>query len=91
MLVGILAIIKAGCAYVPLDPAYPPARLNYMLEDSKAGCLISRKDLACKLSFSGQIIDPGNAELSDKGTNLPDAAVSSDLAYRRTNGFKRFY
>ena len=34
MVVGLLAILKAGAAYVPLDPAYPAQRLAYMLEDS---------------------------------------------------------
>jgi len=34
MVIGLLAINKAGAAYVPLDPAYPPERLTYMLEDS---------------------------------------------------------
>jgi arthrofactin-type cyclic lipopeptide synthetase B len=34
MVIGLLAINKAGAAYVPLDPAYPPERLAYMLEDS---------------------------------------------------------
>ncbi len=33
MVVGLLAILKAGACYVPLDPAYPPARLEYMLQD----------------------------------------------------------
>ena len=34
MVVGLYAILKAGAAYVPLDPAYPPERLAYMLQDS---------------------------------------------------------
>lgn len=34
MVVGLLAILKAGAAYLPLDPAYPPERLTFMLEDS---------------------------------------------------------
>ncbi|RMP62393.1 Amino acid adenylation, partial [Pseudomonas syringae pv. atrofaciens] len=34
MVVGLLGILKAGAAYVPLDPGYPPERLRYMLEDS---------------------------------------------------------
>jgi amino acid adenylation domain-containing protein len=36
MVVGLLAVLKAGAAYVPLDPAYPIERLTYMLEDSAA-------------------------------------------------------
>lgn len=35
LVVSILAVLKAGCAYVPLEPDYPEARTTYMLEDSK--------------------------------------------------------
>ncbi|MGY4641869.1 amino acid adenylation domain-containing protein [Pseudomonas sp. TE24901] len=34
MVIGLYAILKAGAAYVPLDPAYPPERIAYMLHDS---------------------------------------------------------
>src|SRR5262249_55910486 len=34
MVIGLLGILKAGAAYVPLDPAYPAERLAYMLADS---------------------------------------------------------
>nr|WP_229257047.1 non-ribosomal peptide synthetase [Duganella lactea] len=43
MLVGVLAIWKAGCAYVPLDPNYPAARLNFMLEDSGAQLVLIQR------------------------------------------------
>lgn len=35
MVVGLLGILKAGAAYMPLDPTYPPERLRYMLEDAR--------------------------------------------------------
>jgi hypothetical protein len=41
MIVGLLAILKAGAAYVPLDPAYPAARLAHMLEDSAPVTLLA--------------------------------------------------
>jgi len=41
MLVSLLATLQAGAAYVPLDPAYPPARLASMLEDSQAAALLA--------------------------------------------------
>lgn len=41
--VSVLGVLKAGGAFLPLDPAYPPERLRYMLEDSKARALISTR------------------------------------------------
>ena len=40
MVVAILAVLKAGAAYVPLDPAYPAERLAFTLEDSGASLLV---------------------------------------------------
>ncbi|MBR5376704.1 MAG: amino acid adenylation domain-containing protein, partial [Lachnospiraceae bacterium] len=40
-----LAVIKTGMAYEPLDPAYPKDRLNFMVNDAKAGLLICADDL----------------------------------------------
>ncbi|HLP59598.1 MAG TPA: amino acid adenylation domain-containing protein, partial [Candidatus Deferrimicrobium sp.] len=39
MITGIYGILKAGCAYLPIDPDYPPERIDYMLKDSKARIL----------------------------------------------------
>ncbi|MES2936776.1 MAG: non-ribosomal peptide synthase/polyketide synthase [Pseudomonadota bacterium] len=41
MVVGMLGALKSGCAYVPLDPSYPTARLRFMLEDAQVGCLVA--------------------------------------------------
>ncbi|MEL6880233.1 MAG: amino acid adenylation domain-containing protein, partial [Cyanobacteria bacterium J06607_10] len=43
MIVSLLAILKAGCAYVPLDPSYPIARLQYTLEHAGVGEVICHK------------------------------------------------
>ncbi|MGL5793403.1 MAG: condensation domain-containing protein, partial [Waterburya sp.] len=42
MIVGLLGILKAGGAYVPLDPAYPKERLNYILQDTQLGILLTQ-------------------------------------------------
>ena len=52
MVVGVLAVLKAGGAYVPLDPAFPAERLRYMVEDSGAKVLVTRRALSEAL-FSG--------------------------------------
>jgi non-ribosomal peptide synthetase component F len=49
MMVGILAALKAGAAYVPLDPSYPPERLAYMLHDSAPVALLIHARLRDKL------------------------------------------
>nr|APZ78834.1 nonribosomal peptide synthetase [Stigmatella aurantiaca Sg a15] len=46
MMVGLLGILKAGAAYVPLDPAYPRERLAFMLKDSGARVVITQEHLA---------------------------------------------
>jgi len=43
---ALFAVLKAGGAYVPLDPAYPAERVKYMLEDARAGVLITDRTRA---------------------------------------------
>jgi amino acid adenylation domain-containing protein len=43
MVISLLAILKSGAAYVPLDPEYPKDRIEFMLEDSAAKILITSK------------------------------------------------
>ncbi len=45
MIVGLLAILKAGVAYLPLDPLYPPNRLAFMLEDARPLVLLTQRHL----------------------------------------------
>ena len=44
MIVAILAVQKAGCAYVPLDPSFPSERLRHIMEDSALSVLITGKN-----------------------------------------------
>jgi len=46
MLVGLLAVLKAGGTYLPLDPEYPAERLAFMLEDTQPLCLITSREAA---------------------------------------------
>ncbi|WP_160647979.1 non-ribosomal peptide synthetase [Chengkuizengella marina] len=45
LVVSILAIMKIGAAYIPIDPKYPVQRINYMLKDSKTKLLITDKNM----------------------------------------------
>ncbi|QXH44121.1 non-ribosomal peptide synthase/polyketide synthase [Pseudomonas xanthosomatis] len=49
LVIALLAVLKTGAAYVPLDPDYPSQRLAYMLEDSAVRCLLAPRELALEL------------------------------------------
>src|SRR5688572_5862257 len=49
--IALLAILKAGAVYVPIDPSYPAARIQVMLEDTAPALLLTRSDLAGKLEL----------------------------------------
>ena len=50
MVVGLLGILKAGAAYVPLDPAYPQERIAFILDDAQAQVLVTEQQLGEGLS-----------------------------------------
>jgi amino acid adenylation domain-containing protein len=45
MVVASIGVLKAGCAYQPLDPSYPAERLNFMMQDASAKLLIADEEL----------------------------------------------
>jgi amino acid adenylation domain-containing protein len=53
LIVSLLAVLKAGGCYVPLDPGYPAERLRLMLADSSVRVLLSRSDLAGVVEGAG--------------------------------------
>ncbi len=53
MLVAVLGVLKAGGAYLPLDPSYPRERLSYIMEDARASLLITRERLAGIVAVDG--------------------------------------
>jgi amino acid adenylation domain-containing protein len=53
MVIGVLAVLKAGAAYVPLDPAYPAQRLAYMLSDSAPIAVLAGASVRQALPESG--------------------------------------
>ena len=49
VIVGLLAILKAGAAYVPVDPTYPASRLSFLIDDSQAQALLTQRSIATNL------------------------------------------
>jgi amino acid adenylation domain-containing protein len=87
MLVGLLAILKAGAAYVPLDPSYPADRLAFMVQDSGMPLLVTESPLASRIpasSASMLLLDADAARIAAHAdTDLPPEpeAGPEDVAY----------
>ncbi|HYH79663.1 MAG TPA: amino acid adenylation domain-containing protein, partial [Longimicrobium sp.] len=86
--VALLGVLKAGGAYLPLDPSYPPERLRYMLEDSRAGVLLTERaiggEMAAEFCAAGGtvlFIDDADADVSTVDATLVAAAAPANLAY----------
>jgi amino acid adenylation domain-containing protein len=54
--IGMLAILKAGGFYVPLDPAYPDERLQYILDDAKVGILLVHAETQRRTEEFGRVV-----------------------------------
>ncbi len=80
MVVGVLGVLKAGAAYVPLDPGFPPDRLAYMLEDSGAEILLTQTSLAGMFESKTKVVRIDALGAGDPRSQ-PLAASMDDLAY----------
>ncbi|MGK3122439.1 amino acid adenylation domain-containing protein, partial [Pseudomonas corrugata] len=84
MVVGLLAILKAGGGYVPLDPAYPADRIAYMLEDSAPAVVLAQTaTLGLLADATMPVIDLGSGRWQDESVSNPEIAelTSAHLAY----------
>ncbi|WP_253894822.1 non-ribosomal peptide synthetase [Corallococcus exercitus] len=85
LIVALLAILKAGAAYVPLELAHPRERLALLLQDCACPLLLSHSSLAQRLpSFSGRtlLLDGEASLLARQPTHAPGVSSSPDsLAY----------
>jgi pristinamycin I synthase 3 and 4 len=89
MIVALLAVMKAGGAYLPLDPAYPEERLRFMLEDSRPAVLLTQNHLRGLFTDIREdlvVMDLGRADAwgNQPDSNLEYTTVGStakDLVY----------
>jgi amino acid adenylation domain-containing protein len=83
-IVALLAVFKAGGAYLPVDPAYPPDRVRYILEDSQTEIIITQESLKDELQTKAQIInlDVDKEIIDDQASCNPENVnIESHLAY----------
>ncbi len=79
LVISLLAVLKTGAAYLPLDPTYPADRIKYMIEDSGARLIVCDTASASALS-----IDRDKQVLSSAASETAFSAktTSADLAYQ---------
>ena len=86
MIAGLLGILKAGCAYVPLEPSMPAERIAVVVESAGITAILALQ------RYDGMTRHPGVATIfldqdggrmlrAEDGSNLPRAAHADDLAY----------
>ncbi|RZT39145.1 non-ribosomal peptide synthetase [Cupriavidus agavae] len=73
LVVGLLAVLKAGGVYVPFDPDYPADRLAFMVEDSRVALLLTRH-------ADSALIDACTVPVIDLDEPTPDAAEAANPA-----------
>ena len=74
LIVSILGVLKAGCAFVPIDPEYPQERINYIYDNSQADYIISNETSENSLNV--------DELLEEENTANPNVDITSeDLAY----------
>ncbi|HEX2926907.1 MAG TPA: amino acid adenylation domain-containing protein, partial [Ruminiclostridium sp.] len=82
MFVAILGVLKAGGAYLPIDPEYPKNRIAYMVEDSHTKVIISNSETASDILPEGTVLYMEELEqYKENNFRLEDVNEPGDLAY----------
>jgi amino acid adenylation domain-containing protein len=80
MIVGLLAILKAGGGYVPFDPEYPRDRLNYMMEDSDIQLLLTQNSIKARIPRASKldVLEIDTLDLSAGIETNPDVVLHGE-------------
>ena len=82
MMISILAVLKSGGGYIPIDPDYPDNRINYMLKDSNCQILLTKQDLNKDVHCNNVIyVDLNKDFYINNTTNLNSISKPDDLSY----------
>lgn len=79
--VAILAILKTGKTFVPIDPDYPIERIKYMLKNSDIEILISTKEFANAANFEGTLLQIEDIDFSQTKNNLNIDIPNDSICY----------
>ncbi|HEX6349491.1 MAG TPA: amino acid adenylation domain-containing protein, partial [Candidatus Dormibacteraeota bacterium] len=78
MVVAVLAVLRAGAAYVPMDPTFPAARLRFMAEDARCPVVLTRSDCAPDLPGIRLLVMDAAPPAAEAET---ECSAPDDLAY----------
>ncbi len=84
-IIGLLGVLKAGEAYMPLDPAYPEERLSFMVKDAGARVVLTMRRWLDKLATKGTTVvcldDPPDTDAQQETCNIAAGVGPDNLAY----------
>ncbi len=88
MIIGLLAIFKAGAAYLPLDKSYPSERIEYMINDSEINYIITKRSDKGRLPqtdagiiYIDEVTENINAQSSDSPAVMPSKESAAYMIY----------
>ncbi|RAJ26891.1 non-ribosomal peptide synthetase [Pedobacter cryoconitis] len=81
MIAGMLGILKAGAAYVPVDPAYPQQRKEYILHDSAVRVLVTDHETHIPAGFVEPVLLLDNSQQDYEDSSPVHAVAASDICY----------
>ncbi|MEM9486759.1 MAG: AMP-binding protein, partial [Cyanobacteria bacterium P01_F01_bin.116] len=84
LLIALLAILKTGAAYLPIDLALPGSGVGYRVDDSQATMLVTRQQLIGETEVSSKVVcldNDGDAIAQQSNTNLTSTVTPANLAY----------
>lgn len=90
LVVSIMAAVKAGWCYIPIDPTYPSARVMHIIEDASPDVILTDKQSAVEFEFDEQVpaleVDHGQVPWLYHSENVPDVANASAAYIIYTSG-----
>ena len=92
MAIASLGVLKAGCAYQPLDPSYPQERLNFMMQDAGAKLLIADRSLREVVNeYKGETIMVDELDKLTSDTNLQFSTEDEQISITPSSLFILLY
>ena len=92
MVAGLLGVLRAGAAYLPLDPGYPAARLAFMLADSGTSLVLAGPEVnlppagGVRVVPLGAALEPGSGPESGPGPSRTRSRIRGRIRVRRWRG-----